>query len=105
MRGREGGRDGEGWGGEGTNGEEIGGREGMGRGEEGRQGEWKRNFITVLHVYSPQFASRAKKVKNRPVVNEVHERTLGVWFENRNSNRKWWVWSLSHRCWWVRRHS
>lgn len=49
---------------------------GMGRGEEWRQGEWKRSFITVLHVYSPQFASRAKKVKNRPVVNEVHERTL-----------------------------
>ena len=29
----------------------------------------------VLHVCFPQFASRAKKVKNRPVVNEVCETT------------------------------
>ena len=32
----------------------------------------------VLDVCFPQFASRAKKVKNRPVVNEVCERTLSL---------------------------
>ena len=32
--------------------------------------------IMVLHVCFPQFASRAKKVTNRPVVNEVCERIL-----------------------------
>ena len=49
------------------------GREGEGR-ERERKGEWTM-CITVLHVCSPQFASRAKKVKNRPVVNEVCEGT------------------------------
>ena len=52
--------------------ERKGGREGARRGGEG-QGEG--TMCTVLHVCFPQFASRAKKVKNRPVVNEVCERT------------------------------
>ena len=49
------------------------GRGGKGRGETGRVEEKLHHCVAC--VCSPQFASRAKKVKNRPVVNEVRERT------------------------------